>query len=153
MTFTESRTMELKRKYTDGINKSVIAFANTTGGTISVNVPDAADIAAVFNADMGGRRRRISSGLRWKEARPAPASEAAIRAMILETDGDQCEIAQSMRQELSLPSPIATATLRPAQTNPSYMPATGKRPSFAGQDFITRPERPFPYPKAPPRVR
>ena len=36
----ESETVEYKREYTDDIRKTVVAFANTSGGEIHIGVED-----------------------------------------------------------------------------------------------------------------
>ena len=41
---TENTFVELKREYTDEIRKSVIAFANTKGGTIFIGISNNGDI-------------------------------------------------------------------------------------------------------------
>lgn len=38
LVFTESKTIELKREYTEDIRKSVTAFANTDGGKIYIGI-------------------------------------------------------------------------------------------------------------------
>lgn len=40
MIFKESKTVELKAVYVDGIKKEISAFANTRGGTIYIGVED-----------------------------------------------------------------------------------------------------------------
>ena len=35
MTYIEGNTLELKREYTEEIKKTIIAFANTNGATLS----------------------------------------------------------------------------------------------------------------------
>lgn len=41
MEFAESLTLELKRQIVDDIQKTVVAFANTNGGTIYAGIRDA----------------------------------------------------------------------------------------------------------------
>jgi len=40
MKFLESLTTELKREYVEDIKKTIIAFANTDGGTLYIGVED-----------------------------------------------------------------------------------------------------------------
>ena len=58
----ESLTTEFKREYTPDINKAVIAFANTAGGTIYVGVDDDASVAGI--SDVDGTLLKISSSIR-----------------------------------------------------------------------------------------
>lgn len=73
MRLIESDTVELKEVYVDDVRKTIVAFANTNGGTVYV-------------------RQGASS---------APASDDSIRRMIKETDGDIFESMRSMNQELT----------------------------------------------------
>jgi len=43
----ENLTTEFKRKYTDEIKKTIVAFANTEGGTLYIGVNDDKSIAGV----------------------------------------------------------------------------------------------------------
>jgi len=58
----ESMTSELKREYTPNINKCVIAFANTNGGTIYIGVSNDGKIVGVFDID--GTLLKISNSIR-----------------------------------------------------------------------------------------
>ena len=51
MALSESTTVEFKREYTNDINKTVIAFANTNGGTIHIGVTDDGSIVGVDDFD------------------------------------------------------------------------------------------------------
>jgi len=51
MSLSESTTLEFKREYTSEINKSVVAFANTNGGTLYIGIADDGSIAGVQNVD------------------------------------------------------------------------------------------------------
>ena len=51
MSYSESATTELKREYTPDINKSVIAFANTNGGTVYIGVADGSNIVGIQDVD------------------------------------------------------------------------------------------------------
>ena len=47
----ESKTIEFKREYTDDIKKTVVAFANSDGGTIYIGIQDDGIITGVSDAD------------------------------------------------------------------------------------------------------
>lgn len=49
--FSESTSVEFKREYVSDINKTIIAFANTHGGTIYIGVADDATVVGVPDAD------------------------------------------------------------------------------------------------------
>lgn len=49
--FSESTSVEFKREYVADINKTIIAFANTQGGTIYIGVADDTTIVGVRDAD------------------------------------------------------------------------------------------------------
>ena len=51
MNLSESLTIEFKEKYTDEIKKTVVAFANTAGGSIYIGISDDGDAVGVENAD------------------------------------------------------------------------------------------------------
>lgn len=62
MTLIENNTTELKREYTPTLIKSVIAFANTSGGSIYVGIED--DGTAVGLADQDGTSLQIMNAIR-----------------------------------------------------------------------------------------
>lgn len=62
MQITESTTVEFKRQVTDEIRKTVIAFANTEGGTIYIGLDD--DGSAVGVEDADGEMLRLSNIIR-----------------------------------------------------------------------------------------
>lgn len=62
MRFYESETVELKEIYTSDLRKEIVAFANTSGGTIYIGVRDSGEIIGVDNADFV--MQQISSSLR-----------------------------------------------------------------------------------------
>lgn len=62
MQFAESSTLELKRQVVDDIRKTVIAFANTEGGTIYIGVDDDGSIVGVEDTD--GEMLRLSNMIR-----------------------------------------------------------------------------------------
>ncbi len=47
----ESNVIEYKREYSDDIKKTIIAFANTLGGTLYVGIDDDLKIVGVSNVD------------------------------------------------------------------------------------------------------
>ena len=47
----ESSTLELKREYTPDINKTVVALANTNGGTIYVGVENSGSVVGISDVD------------------------------------------------------------------------------------------------------
>lgn len=62
MRFYESETVELKEIYTSDLRKEIVAFINTSGGTIYIGVRDSGEIIGVDNADFV--MQQISSSLR-----------------------------------------------------------------------------------------
>lgn len=62
MQFTESSTLELKRQVVDDIRKTVIAFANTEGGTLYIGVDDDGTIVGV--KEIGYEMLRLSNMIR-----------------------------------------------------------------------------------------
>ncbi len=51
MDFKESEIVELKETVTDDVKKEIIAFANSTGGTLYIGVGDNGDIVGVLNPE------------------------------------------------------------------------------------------------------
>ena len=49
--YKESQYIELKRELTKEIKKEIIAFANTTGGTIYIGIEDNGNIIGLKNAN------------------------------------------------------------------------------------------------------
>ena len=62
MLITENATTELKLEYTSGINKSVIAFANTNGGTLYIGVANDGSVMGVDDID--SEMLRVSNSIR-----------------------------------------------------------------------------------------
>lgn len=62
MQFVESSTLELKRQVIDDIRKTVIAFANSGGGTIYIGVNDDGKVVGV--KDIGDEMLRLSNMIR-----------------------------------------------------------------------------------------
>ena len=62
MTFFESTSIEFKQEYTPDINKTVIAFANTNGGTVYIGVTDDGGIIGV--GDVDDTMMKVSNSIR-----------------------------------------------------------------------------------------
>lgn len=62
MQFIESSTLELKRQVVDDIRKTVIAFANSEGGTIYIGVDDDGTVVGI--KDIGDEMLRLSNMVR-----------------------------------------------------------------------------------------
>lgn len=62
MEYTEGLTVEFKREYVEDIKKTVIAFANTSGGRIFIGIEDDGSIVGV--KDIDDTILKISSGVR-----------------------------------------------------------------------------------------
>ena len=62
MSYSENLTSELKREYTPEINKTVIALANTSGGTIYVGVADDGTVTGI--ADANETMLKLSNSIR-----------------------------------------------------------------------------------------
>ncbi len=105
MSLTESTTLELKREFVTDIVKTVIAFANTTGGTILIGVDDDGAVIGVDNTDdthyLAGKGIRPEGVFVRQGASTVPATETAILRMIKETDGEKYEDVRSLVQELT----------------------------------------------------
>lgn len=62
MPYSENTTTEFKREYTSDINKSVIAFANTNGGTLYIGIENSGHAIGIKNVD--GTMLKISNSIR-----------------------------------------------------------------------------------------
>lgn len=62
MNLLENSTTEFKQEYTDDIKKSVIAFVNTSGGTLYVGIADDGSVVGLDDAD--GTMLKISNTIR-----------------------------------------------------------------------------------------
>ena len=49
--YMESKTLELKREYTEEIKKTIIAFANTDGGKLMIGIEDDGSVVGVTDSD------------------------------------------------------------------------------------------------------
>lgn len=145
----ENLTTEFKIEYTEVIKKTVVAFANTAGGTLYIGIDDNKKIIGVNNPDktllqvtdairsaikpdvtlfvdsqivkkgkvllivvtvqkgtacpyyLAGKGIRPEGVFVRQGASSVPASEAAILAMIKETDGEKYEEVRSLNQDLT----------------------------------------------------
>ena len=169
MQFIENSTLELKRQVIDDIRKTVIAFANSEGGTIYVGVDDDGSVVGVENIDNESLRLSnmirdaikpdvtmfvsyaqekeqgkdiikvtVQKGtecpyyLQNKGLRPegvfirqgtssAPATESAIRRMIMETDGDSYEAMRSLNEVLTFDAAAKEFQVRGVPFGTSYL--------------------------------
>lgn len=62
MKLVENAAIEFKREYVDDVKKSVIAFANTNGGTIYIGIDDNGNIVGV--EDLDNTCLRVSNAIR-----------------------------------------------------------------------------------------
>ena len=62
LSLSETATTELKREYTSDINKAVIAFANTSGGTLYIGVDN--DGSSIGVSDTDAEMLKISNSVR-----------------------------------------------------------------------------------------
>jgi len=150
----ENLTTEFKQEFTEEIKKTIIAFANTAGGTLFIGVDDNKEISGVNNPDktllqvtntirsaikpdvtlfadsqivkkgkvsiiivtvqkgtacpyyLAGKGIRPEGVFVRQGASSVPASEAAILAMIKETDGEKYEEVRSLNQDLTFTETI-----------------------------------------------
>lgn len=62
MALLESSTLELKREYVGDISKTIVAFANTSGGTLLIGVDDDGTVIGIDDVD--GTQLRVSNSVR-----------------------------------------------------------------------------------------
>ena len=62
LSFCENVTTEWKREYTPNINKTVVAFANTSGGTLYIGIADDGSVAGIDDID--ATMLKISNSIR-----------------------------------------------------------------------------------------
>ena len=173
MRLSENSTNEFKREYTAEINKSIVAFANTNGGTLYIGIADDGSVVGVQNSDSllltvsnsirdtikpdvtlfidyqteefdGKKVIKItvhkgtsspyyiaSKGMRPEGvyirhgASSVPASDAAIRRMIKDTDGDKYEDIRSVLQELTFIEAIKFFETRNVPFGPTQQKTLG----------------------------
>ena len=116
----ENRNLEFKREFTDSIRKSIIAFANTDGGTILVGVDDDGTVCGV--GDIDKTRLRIGNMLR-DSIRPDVGNFVSI------TD------------KVSEGVPILEVEVQRGTARPYYWKSRGLRPEgvFVRQDAASVP--------------
>ena len=65
---TKSKTVELKREYVEDIKKTVVAFANSEGGTIYIGINDDGSVCGVSDAD--STMLRVTNAVRGAVPQP-----------------------------------------------------------------------------------
>jgi predicted HTH transcriptional regulator len=98
MPFRESETVELKSMVVDDVKKEIVAFANSCGSTLYVDITDDGDVIGISNAEAD--LTNINNMMRHGTS-SVPATDTAIRNMIRETDGESYEKLRSTQQELT----------------------------------------------------
>ena len=120
---TEGITTEFKREYTDEIKKTVVAFANTSGGELLIGVEDDGTVAGV--PDVDGTMLKVTNALR-------DSIKPDITMFLLcekrEMDGKDV-VAVSVQKGTACPYYLAAKGLRPegvfVRQGASTVPATG----------------------------
>lgn len=107
MQFTESSTLELKRQVIDDIRKTVIAFANSEGGTIYIGIDDDGTVVGV--KDIGDEMLRLSNMIR-------DAIKPGVTMFV------------SYTQEKEKGKDIIKVTVQKGTECPYYLQAKGLRP-------------------------
>lgn len=103
----ESKTIELKREYTDDIKYAVDAFANTEGGKIYIGINDDGSVCGVANPD--GTALRVTNMIR-----------DAIRPDV--TMFTECSV------EMMVDHPVVVLTVQRGTARPYYLAGKGVRP-------------------------
>ena len=104
---TENKTTEFKREYVDDIKKTIIAFANSDGGTLYIGVNDDGTVCGVDNVD--DTMLRVTNAIR-----------DAVRPDI--TLFVEC------RNELADEKEIVIVTVQRGTARPYYLQGKGIRP-------------------------
>ena len=104
---TENKTTEFKREYVDDIKKTIIAFANSDGGTLYIGVNDDGTVCGVDNVD--DTMLRVTNAVR-----------DAVRPDI--TLFVEC------RNELADEKEIVIVTVQRGTARPYYLQGKGIRP-------------------------
>lgn len=120
---TEGMTTEFKREYTDEIKKTVVAFANTSGGELLIGVEDDGSVIGV--PDVDGTMLKVTNALR-------DSIKPDITMFLLcekrEMDGKDI-VAVSVQKGTACPYYLAAKGLRPegvfVRQGASTVPATG----------------------------
>ncbi len=105
--FTENKTTEFKREYVDDIKNTIVAFANSDGGTLYIGVNDDGTVCGVDNVD--DTMLRVTNAVR-----------DAVRPDI--TMFVEC------RNDVMDEKPIVRVTVQRGTARPYYLHGKGLRP-------------------------
>ncbi len=64
MTTIESLTVEFKREYSESVKKTIVAFANTDGGTLYIGVEDDGTVVGVSDENIDATQLKITTCIR-----------------------------------------------------------------------------------------
>ena len=64
--FVENKTTEFKREYVEDIKNTIVAFANSDGGTLYIGVNDDGIACGVNNVDDRSEERRVRKECRCR---------------------------------------------------------------------------------------
>ena len=117
---TENKTTEFKREYVDDIKKTIIAFANSDGGTLYIGVNDDGTVCGVDNVD--DTMLRVTNAI-------ADAVRPDITLFV------EC------RNELADKKEIVIVTVQRGTARPYYLQGKGIRPEGV---YVARGRLPFP---------
>lgn len=81
---TESETLELKERYTDGLVRDMVAFLNTDGGRILIGVKDGGETVGVPLSELDETQRKVSDCI-TSQIEPNPQSD--IKAELIQEEG------------------------------------------------------------------
>ncbi|MGB8452473.1 MAG: ATP-binding protein [Anaerocolumna sp.] len=107
MRLAEGLTIELKRQIVDDIRKTVIAFANTNGGTIYVGIGDSGEVIGVQDVD--GDLLKLSNMIR-----------DAVKPDITMFTTYECEVMEGKY--------VIRITVQKGTESPYYLNGKGLRP-------------------------
>ena len=120
--YMESKTLELKREYTEEIKKTIIAFANTDGGKLMIGIEDDGSVVGVTDSD--AVMLQIANAIR-DTIRPDVTLFTEIRQ---ETLKGKTIIVVETQRGTSRPYYLGSKGLRPAgvyiRQGPATVPAT-----------------------------
>lgn len=123
MKFQESENIELKQIVVDDIKKEILAFANSTGGTLYIGISDDGNIVGIENSDM--IIQQIASMVRDSIK---PDITMFLRYETKEIDGKQI-VAVEVQRGTERPYYLTKKGLRPegvfVRQGTSSVPATG----------------------------
>lgn len=118
----ENNTTEFKREYTDDIKKTIVAFANTSGGELLIGVAD--DGAIVGVADTDDTLLRVTNAVR-DSIRPDVTGFLSYE--VRETESKRI-VAVNVQKGTASPYYLASKGIRPegvyVRQGPSTVPAT-----------------------------